>query len=123
MVAVSAEPTRGIKRLIMHELSTGALMGITCGILIGLGASLVIKSQSPPPGNITPMHLGAVVAAALFAAMTFAAMFGTLVPVVLNKINIDPAVASGPFITIANDIVALLIYFAVTILMLNVITL
>ena len=46
--------------------------------------------------------------------MTFAATFGALVPVVLNRFRIDPAVASGPFITIANDISALLIYFSVT---------
>ena len=51
--------------------------------------------------------------------MTFAAVFGTLVPMVLDRLQVDPAVASGPFITIANDIMAMLIYFAVTVLLLQ----
>jgi magnesium transporter len=51
--------------------------------------------------------------------MMFAATFGALVPILLNRFRIDPAVASGPFITITNDISALLIYFSVTVLLLQ----
>ncbi len=47
------------------------------------------------------------------------ALFGALVPLVLDRVHIDPAMASGPFITITNDISALLIYFGVTILMIS----
>ena len=64
-------------------------------------------------------HVGVVVGLALFSAMTFAALFGALVPLVLDHFRIDPAMASGPFITITNDISALLIYFGVTILMIS----
>ena len=45
---------------------------------------------------------------------------GAKVPLIFNKLHIDPAVASGPFISTANDISALLIYFGVTVLLFQV---
>jgi magnesium transporter len=53
------------------------------------------------------------------SAMTFAAMFGALVPIIFDRLKIDPAVASGPFVTSSNDIFALIIYYAVSFLMLT----
>ena len=50
------------------------------------------------------------VSAALFAVVIFASVFGTLVPLMLERFNIDPALATGPFITITNDIIGMLIY-------------
>jgi magnesium transporter len=46
--------------------------------------------------------------------MGFAAGFGAIIPIMLERCHIDPAVASGPFITVINDIAALLIYYAIT---------
>ena len=43
--------------------------------------------------------------------MTVGTLVGSMIPLLMNKINIDPAVASGPFITTINDIVSMLIYF------------
>ncbi len=51
------------------------------------------------------------VSSSLFVVIIFAAMFGTLIPLFLNKIKIDPALATGPFITTLNDIMGLFIYF------------
>ena len=51
--------------------------------------------------------------------MAFAAVFGALVPVLLDRMKIDPAVASGPFVTASNDIFALLIYYGTTLLMIG----
>ena len=45
--------------------------------------------------------------------MIFAALFGTFVPLILNKYKIDPAVATGPFITTMNDVIGLFIYFKI----------
>jgi magnesium transporter len=53
------------------------------------------------------------VSLALLSVIIFAALFGTLVPLVLNKYKIDPAVATGPFITTSNDIIGLIIYFMI----------
>ena len=107
-----------IGRLLRREITAGAVMGMICGILIGLWARFFVSLSATPLGW-SPTNLAAVVSVALFSAMTFAAVFGAVVPIVLHRIRIDPAVASGPFVTITNDIAALLIYFGVTILLLS----
>jgi magnesium transporter len=59
------------------------------------------------------MGLTFSVSITLFIVMVFASLFGTVIPLVLNKLKIDPAVATGPFITTTNDILGLLIYMTV----------
>lgn len=54
------------------------------------------------------------VSISLFAVVMFASTFGTLVPMILDKFNINPAIATGPFISITNDIIGMLIYMATT---------
>jgi magnesium transporter len=54
------------------------------------------------------------VSLALFVVIIFASTFGTFVPLVLNKFKIDPALATGPFITTVNDITGLFIYFLIS---------
>ncbi|MGO2870452.1 MAG: magnesium transporter, partial [Staphylococcus equorum] len=49
--------------------------------------------------------------ASLTIAMTVGTLVGSMIPLVMDKLKIDPAVASGPFITTINDIVSMLIYF------------
>ena len=111
---------RSIFRLLLREILTGALMGCICGAIIAAWAHFVIaRATAEPPAGLSAHCLAGVVALALFSAMTFATLFGALVPMVLNKAKIDPAVASGPFVTITNDISALLIYFAVTLSLLQ----
>ncbi|WP_085537399.1 magnesium transporter [Massilibacteroides vaginae] len=56
----------------------------------------------------------ASVSLSLFAVVLFASIFGTIVPVTLSKLKIDPALATGPFITITNDIIGMMIYMFVT---------
>ena len=52
----------------------------------------------------------ASVSLSLFAVVIFASIFGTIVPMTLDKLKIDPALATGPFITITNDIIGMMIY-------------
>ena len=58
-------------------------------------------------------NLSLTVSMALIAVIIFAALFGTFVPLTLDKLKIDPALATGPFITTANDIIGLIIYFGI----------
>lgn len=53
------------------------------------------------------------VSLSLFAVVMFASLFGTLVPMTLEKMNVDPALATGPFITITNDIIGMVIYMTI----------
>jgi magnesium transporter len=88
-------------KLVFREVGSGLITGLTCGALIYL--IILVMYQEPT--------LGMIVAFSLFVAMTVATFIGTLIPMFMNRIGIDPAVASGPFITTGNDIVSLMIYF------------
>ncbi len=59
------------------------------------------------------MGLTYSVSITLFIVMIFASLFGTVIPLVLNRFKIDPAVATGPFITTTNDILGLIIYMSI----------
>jgi magnesium transporter len=84
------------------EVRVGLVLGILCGILVA-GAAIVWHGNP---------YLGAVVGLSMAVAMTVAAAMGTLAPTFFRKIRIDPAVASGPFVTTANDITGILIYLS-----------
>ena len=58
----------------------------------------------------TPGDITVAVSLALFSMVIFASIFGTVVPVTLEKLKVDPAIATGPFISITNDIVGMVIY-------------
>jgi magnesium transporter len=58
-------------------------------------------------------YLALTIGVSLVAVFTYAGLFGTFVPLILNKYKIDPALATGPFITTTNDIIGLLIYFLI----------
>jgi len=92
---------------LLKELSVALLNGAICAMVI-LGASLVLGYG---------WNLSATVSLALIAVIVFAALFGTFVPLTLDRFKIDPALATGPFITTANDIIGLIIYFGIGVLM------
>ena len=92
-----------IRRLITRELGVGVTIGITCSILIAVIAYIWQGS----------LILGAVVGCSLFFTLIIGTLAGTIIPLVLFRLNIDPAVASGPLITTLNDIFSLLTYFGI----------
>lgn len=63
---------------------------------------------------IRDLVIMASVSISLFTVVLFASIFGTLVPLTLNKLKMDPARATGPFITITNDLVGMFIYMSIT---------
>ncbi len=67
------------------------------------------------PLNVTTM----AVSISLFAVVIFASIFGTFVPLTLEKFKIDPALATGPFISITNDIIGMLVYMTVSYLLMS----
>ena len=58
-----------------------------------------------------------IVAISLLVAMTLSSCVGTLIPIIFLKLKVDPAVASGPFITTISDVTALLIYYGLAYLL------
>jgi magnesium transporter len=93
----------GIRRLLAGELRTGMLIGATLG-LIAFPATLVAFGDA---------QLAGAVAVAIFAAGSIAAAIGLLFPWVLARLGRDPAYGSGPVATVIQDILSLLVYFAV----------
>ncbi len=96
----------------------GAMMGLVAATVVWLGAYGVLTYFVQTEG-VSIVNLCWAIATAMFSGMVFASVFGSLVPVVLDKMNIDPAIASGPFVTTSNDLSASLIYFATCVLLLN----
>ncbi|WP_449619615.1 magnesium transporter [Robertmurraya sp. Marseille-Q9965] len=94
---------RVITKLILRELSVGVIIGVTCGVLISVIA-LVWQ------GNFI---LGLVVGSSLLLTLIIGTLAGTVIPLILYRLNIDPAIASGPLITTLNDIFSLVTYFGI----------
>ncbi|EHS7221583.1 magnesium transporter [Staphylococcus pseudintermedius] len=88
-------------KLALRESGSGFLTGITCAVSL----SLIIMLLYGQP------YLALIVGTSLTIAMTVGTTIGSVIPLVINRLGIDPAVASGPFITTINDIVSMLIYF------------
>ena len=114
-IALGTIEGRSILRLFGREVLAGALMGICCGLLVALWARFLVSADGLATASHTPTYLAFTIGLAMFSAMTFAVFFGAVVPLLLNRLKIDPAVASGPFVTSSNDISALLIYYGVSI--------
>jgi magnesium transporter len=95
---------------ILQKLGKEAIVALVNGIIL----SAIIYGIAFYFENGT---LGLVVSISLFTVIVFAALFGTLIPLVLNHYKIDPALATGPFVTTLNDIVGLFIYFTVGMLL------
>jgi magnesium transporter len=95
--------TNNLLRRLSKELGVGILNGLICGLII-LGVTLLLNFGT---------SLSITVSLALLCVIIFAALFGTFVPLMLHRYKIDPALATGPFITTVNDIIGLMIYFAV----------
>lgn len=93
----------GLGAKLAKELSVGMVNGIICSAIIFISSMLLNFG----------LALSITVCISLFAVIVFAALFGTFVPLALDKYKIDPALATGPFITTANDIIGLIIYFVV----------
>jgi magnesium transporter len=93
-----------VPRLLFKEFRVGVLMGLICGACVGVLANLVFARGH--------WMLGVVVFGAMVCAMTAAASVGTLAPAAMKRFGIDPAIASGPFVTTANDIIGIVIYMS-----------
>lgn len=98
-----------VTKIIFHEVSVGALVGITCSILVAIAAFL-LKGD--------PL-LSVIVGVAMISNIVTATIIGTLIPLFFDRFGIDPAVASAPFITTTVDITGLSIYFSLATVMIN----
>lgn len=89
--------------VILKEIRTALIMGIVCGLAMAAIAFFW--------GGKQPI-LGLVVGLSIFLAVSLSATMGVFIPIIFKRTRVDPAVASGPFITMINDITGLIVYLA-----------
>jgi magnesium transporter len=85
------------------ELTVGLILGLVYGLLIGSVAQMQYNT----------LLLALAVCLAVVCSMSVAALVGSCVPMLLARANIDPAVATGPFVTTAIDIISVYFYFTI----------
>jgi magnesium transporter len=99
-----------ISQRLIKELGVALVNGIICSTIILCSSYLLGYG----------FDLSLTVSIALLSVIIFAALFGTFIPLTLNKYKIDPALATGPFITTVNDVLGLFIYFLIGQLILSI---
>jgi magnesium transporter len=92
------------------EVSLSLLNGVILAVILFLGSHFLLNVE---------IIIGVVVTTALISVIIIASLIGTAIPLLLNKYGIDPALATGPFITTSNDICGILIYFSIARLILG----
>ena len=92
-----------VERL-LKELSLSLLNGIILSIILLAGSYFLLGYE---------IHVGYTVSIALLSVIIMASLIGTFIPIILNKYGVDPALATGPFITTSNDILGILTYFTI----------
>ncbi|MDE5855645.1 MAG: magnesium transporter, partial [Anaeroplasmataceae bacterium] len=123
MLSVEEVKAKDLLKLCFKEIRVGFLNGLILAILAFafVFCFLFITKQSISGGDVYD-HLQAlkasgIVALSLLMAMTICSLIGSAIPIFFMKIKIDPAVASGPFITTLNDIIAIVLYYGLAYLL------
>jgi magnesium transporter len=95
---------------LLKEISLSLLNGAILATILFLGSYFLLNE---------PPIIGLVITIALVSVIIIASLIGTFVPLLLDKFGVDPALATGPFITTSNDICGILIYFSIAKLILG----
>ena len=102
-IAMGHDETTSIPAMLFREARIGMLLGVAFAITLG-GYALVRWWSEP--------LIAASIAGAIAATVCTAAILGAVVPLTLNRLKVDPAIATGPFVTTGIDLLAILIYFS-----------
>jgi Mg2+ transporter (mgtE) len=95
---------------LVKEVSLSLLNGVILATILFVGSHFLLSVN---------IDLGITVTVSLISVIVIASLIGTFIPLLLNRFGIDPALATGPFITTSNDICGILIYFSIAKLILG----
>jgi len=95
---------------LIKEVSLSLLNGVLLASILFVGSHFLLNVE---------IIIGIIVTVALVSVIIIASLIGTFIPLMLDKFGIDPALATGPFITTSNDICGILIYFSIAKLILG----
>lgn len=108
-------------KFIFKELRVGFFNGLIIGLLAFVVIGVYIQffeKQFVELTGVSGFAVSACIGVSLLISMVIASLDGTLIPIIFKKMGIDPAVASGPLITTINDLVAVLVYYGTSLLLL-----
>lgn len=97
-----------IRKHLLREVGTGLLNGVIIGAILFMVTFLFLYITNPDIALTTTQ----VVSLSIVTSLTVATFSGALIPIIINSFKIDPAVASGPFVTMIIDLIALTVYFS-----------
>ena len=103
--------------VIRREIVIGFLMGCGYGVVVGIAAAAYSAINGAGADMAHILFYGLSVGLALSSAILIAATLGTAIPIGLNRLGVDPAVATGPFVTTALDVLGILAYFGIALLL------
>ncbi len=109
-IASGVRDFESTSRKLMKEMGVALIIGISFSMII-FGYNILYS------GN---RSLTWAVSLSLFVVILFASVFGTIIPLLLNRLKIDPALATGPFITTMNDVLGLTMYLMISKLFFNI---
>ena len=92
-------------KVLLKEVRVGIILGALYGLLLGAFAKLRFIDADPMLGIVVGLSIG--------CSMLIAVAVGTFIPMFLRKVDIDPAIATGPFVTTSIDILGVLFYFVI----------
>jgi magnesium transporter len=98
---------------IFRELRVSAALGLIYGGLLGLLLFGLLTAGVVQEVMVSPLKLSLTVGFGVFFSMLVAAVVGTLCPLILDRLRIDPAIATGPLVTSSIDIFGVLVYFSI----------
>ena len=99
-------------KIFFKELRVGLILGMLYGVMLGIFANFRFIDTDP--------MLGLVVGLSVLCSMLIAVAVGSFTPLILRKLDIDPAVATGPFVTTSIDMLGVMFYFVIAGLLLNI---
>jgi len=102
-------------RVLSVQSLIGTILGVIFGGLLALVAVVFFRDEMAAGLTLLPL----VVGASIFGQMLIAAFIGALLPLVFEKFRVDPAVATGPFVTTSMDIIGVVLYFNLAVLLLD----
>ena len=91
--------------MLLKEVRVGIILGALYGLLLGAFAKFRFIDADPMLGIVVGLSIG--------CSMLIAVAVGTFIPMFLRKVDIDPAIATGPFVTTSIDILGVLFYFVI----------
>jgi magnesium transporter len=95
-----------MRELVFREARVGILLGLFFGFMLGSWCMVVGQGEAK-------LMVALAVGVSIAVSLTVAAVVGTVTPVLLDRFDVDPAVAAGPFVTTVIDLTGVMVFFSI----------